>query len=267
MKVLLIDDEKFALEKLKHCIKTVNPDVEIFDFDNAKNMLKFASENICDVAFLDIEMPTITGTELARRLKDIQPKINIIFVTGYSEYMPDAFSLRASGYILKPATVNAVRTELDNLRYPVEERHSVGIYVHTFGNFDVFVNGKPIKFSRKPSKEILAYLVDRNGASATVAELASVLFGDQPYDRSRQKQMQVYIADMIKSLKSVNAHKIIEKSHNSISIDISKFTCDYYEFMKMTPWAVNQYHGEYMNNYSWAEFTLGWLENQSKKAF
>lgn len=264
MRIVLIDDEKFALEKLKHCVNSVRPEAETHTFISTNKMLDFVSQNFCDVAFLDIEMPTISGIELAKKLKDIQPQINIIFVTGYSEYMPDAFSIRASGYVLKPATEESVRAELDNLRYPTIGKND-GIYAHTFGSFEIFSNGNPIKFGRSYSKEILAYLIDKKGASATNAELAALLFGDQPYDRSRQKQMQVFISDMMKSLKAANAQGIIIKSRNNIAIDTRKLTCDYYEFLKFVPWAVNSYNGEYMNNYSWAEFTLGWLENQSHK--
>lgn len=76
-------------------------------------------ENSCDIAFLDIKMRGMTGIELARQLKDIQGDINIIFVTGFSEYSLNAFRLYASDYLLKPATPDAVRQELGHLRTPV----------------------------------------------------------------------------------------------------------------------------------------------------
>lgn len=76
-------------------------------------------ENSCDIAFLDIKMRGMTGIELARQLKDIQGDINIIFVTGFSEYSLNAFRLYASDYLLKSATPDAVRQELGHLRTPV----------------------------------------------------------------------------------------------------------------------------------------------------
>lgn len=76
-------------------------------------------ENSCDIAFLDIKMRGMTGIELARQLKDIQGDINIIFVTGFSEYSLNAFRLYASDYLLKPATPDAVRQALGHLRTPV----------------------------------------------------------------------------------------------------------------------------------------------------
>lgn len=74
------------------------------------------------MAFLDIEMPGMSGIALAQRLKELCPRGNLIFVTGFSQYMAEAFQLHASGYIRKPVTVKAVEEELRNLRYPVQER-------------------------------------------------------------------------------------------------------------------------------------------------
>lgn len=81
--------------------------------------MAWAEENVCDVAFLDIQMRSMTGLELAKQLKERQPNVNIIFVTGFSEYTGEAIQLHASGYIEKPVTEEKIRRELDNLRHPV----------------------------------------------------------------------------------------------------------------------------------------------------
>ena len=53
----------------------------------------------CDVAYLDIQMREMNGVILARKLKEIYPKVNIVFVTGYSQYTNEAFHLHASGLV------------------------------------------------------------------------------------------------------------------------------------------------------------------------
>lgn len=261
MLIYIIDDERLALENLKLCIKEAVTMAEVEAFSNADTLISAFSEKSCDVIFMDIHMPDIDGVTLAWKLKEINPKVNIIFVTGYDEYMQAALKMRASGYILKPATVQDVKEELDNLRFPVREIDDC-IFVHTFGNFDLFVNGELVKFSRKYSKEIFAYLIDKHGDGCTISEMASVIFEDMPYDRSKQKQMQVYISDMMKTLKSVGAEHIVNKTRNSISVNINEFVCDYYSFLNLENWAVNDYKGEYMLNYSWAEVTSGWLDKK-----
>ena len=183
MNILVVDDEYFALELMKRALVEVAPGENLYICQDVRGALRLAGENIIDVAFLDINMPEMNGIELALELKRIHPKINIIFATGYDTYMKQGIDLRMSGYLLKPIRTDDVRTELENLRNPIEWNREKRIKILTFGNFDVFVDGMPLKFERKQSKEILAYLVDKRGTSATYAELAAMLWEDEEYDR------------------------------------------------------------------------------------
>ena len=265
MKIIIVDDEEPAVKTLIKIINKIKPESEVNGFTSPKKALEFLEQNQADVAFLDVEMYGINGIELAKEIKDKCHNINIIFVTGYSEYALDAVSLRASGYLIKPASEEKVLEELENLRNPIKKNIKERIRVQTFGNFEIFVDNEPVTFRRAKSKEILAYLVDKKGSGVTNAELAAVLFEEKEYDRSLQKQMQVYISDMIKTLKEVNASEIVIKKYNSLSINPDAFQCDYYDFLKMDVNAINSYMGEYMINYSWSEFTTGMLEEKNKK--
>lgn len=265
MKIIIVDDEEPAVKTLIKIVNKIKPGSEVNGFTRPTKALEFLEENQADVAFLDIEMFGISGIELAKKFKDKCNNINIIFVTGYSEYALEAVSLRASGYLIKPASEDKVLEELENLRNPVEKNIKERVRVQTFGNFEIFVDNEPVTFRRSKSKEILAYLVDKKGAGVTNAELAAVLFEEKEYNRSLQKQMQVYISDMVKDLKEVNASDIIIKKYNSLSVNSEAFQCDYYDFLNMDINAINSYMGEYMINYSWSEFTTGMLEEKNKK--
>ena len=85
MNIIAVDDEKLALDVLVSTIHEVVSDAQIFGFRQPFDAISFAENESCDIAFLDIKMRGMTGLELAKRLKDINAKINIIFVTGYSE--------------------------------------------------------------------------------------------------------------------------------------------------------------------------------------
>lgn len=264
MRIIIVDDEEPAVKTLIKILNKVKPGSEINGFTSPTKALQFLDDNRADVAFLDIEMYGLNGIELAKRFKDKCHDINIIFATGYSEYALDAVSLRASGYVLKPVSEENVIEELENLRNPVKEEDNNRIRVQTFGNFEIFVNNEPLTFRRSKSKEILAYLVDKKGTGVTTAELAAVLFEEKEYDRSLQKQMQVYVSEMIKILKEADADNIVIKKYNSLSVNIDSFQCDYYDFLNMKVEAINSYMGEYMTNYSWAEFTTGILEEKRR---
>jgi two-component SAPR family response regulator len=265
MNILAIDDEYFALELMKRALEEVAVGSTVYLCRDVRSALDTAAKTKIDVAFLDIHMPEMNGVELARELKGINPKINIVFATGFSEYMKEGIDLRMSGYIMKPVTPEAVKVELENLRNPIEWSPEKRVKILTFGNFDVFVDGNPLKFDRKQAKEILAYLVDKRGTSATYSELAAVLWEDEEYDRTKQKNLQVYIASLVKTLQSVGIYDLILKNRQGILVNTKIVDCDYYRFLEGDTRAINSFTGQYMSAYSWAEFTVGYLENQLLK--
>jgi two-component SAPR family response regulator len=266
MRILALDDSELALELLVQSINEAVPEADVFSFCKPSELIEFAKEKPCDIAFLDIEIWGMNGLEVAKILKDVYAKTNIIFVTAYKRYMKSAYELYPSGYVLKPVTKEAVLREIDNLRHPVSYNPDARVRVQTFGNFDVFVEGKPLMFSRLKAKEAFAYLIDRKGSFITTAEIASVLWEERMYDRSLQNQTQVIIASMMKTLKDNGVKDIVIKERNQIAIDKSKIKCDYYDYLDWDIVAVNAYAGEYMTKYSWAEVTVGalWMRKENK---
>ena len=265
MNILAVDDEYYALELMKHALEEVAGGSTVYLCRDVRSALQIANEYKIDVAFLDIHMPEKSGVELARELKLLNPRINIVFATGFSEYMKEGIDLRMSGYIMKPVTAEAVKTELENLRNPIEWNQEKRIKILTFGNFDVFVDGAPLKFERKQAKEILAYLVDKRGTSASYAELAAAIWEDEEYDRTRQKNLQVYVASLVKTLNAVGIKDLILRNRQGLLLNTKIVDCDYYRFLEGDVRAINSFTGQYMNAYSWAEFTVGYLENQLQK--
>ncbi len=139
-----------------------------------------------------------------------------------------------------------------------EWKHSI-LKIQTFGNFEVFYEGRPVAFSRAKSKELLAYLIDRRGATVTTAEACGVIWEDKEYNFSLQRQFQTIVSDLIKSLKKHKCDHIIGRKRNCLSVDVSGLECDFYKLLAGDREAKAQYHGEYMSNYSWAELTAGFL--------
>ena len=105
MKIIAVDDERIALSGLKLILNKAVPQADIAAFRQAKEALAYACQTRVDIAFLDVRMQEMNGIFLAERLKETNPRINIIFVTGYDEYAREAISLHASGYITKPVTL------------------------------------------------------------------------------------------------------------------------------------------------------------------
>lgn len=251
MNILALDDEEIALEGLISAAKKAEPSAAIYSFRKPKEALEFCKTTSCEVALLDIRMRNMSGVELAKELKLLNPGINIIFTTGYADYMQEAFELHASGYLMKPITAEKVRKELDNLRCSVQPVGKNKVRFQTFGNFEVFIDGNPVKFKYNMTKEMLAYLVDRNGALCTNNEIMAALWGD--------KQSPSYLrslkADLMKVLKRAKCENIICSGYAKMGIVKEKVDCDYYDWLDGKIYAINLYRGEYMAQYSWGEIT------------
>lgn len=261
MKILLIDDELLALEMLTSAVREACPEAELHPFQKPSEALAFLQENPCDVAFLDIQMRGMTGLELAIKCKQMYPKINLIFATGYDIYTSEAMSMHASGYIMKPVTAQKVQYELENLRHPLVSRPDAKLLVKYFGNFNVTLpDGTPVLFTRAKSKEMLAYLVYRRGAPCTIRELGAALFEDSAYDRKQQVYLQKIASSMMQTLKQYDLSSIIHKNYNSIALNTAVIDCDYYRFLELDLSAVNAYTGEFLSQYTWAEFMTGYLD-------
>lgn len=261
MKVLIVDDEKLSLEELREYIETFHFVTQLYAFDNPFHAIEALKNYSIDVAILDIEMFGMNGIELAKQCKCIQPAIKIIFLTGYSNYAVKAFKIHANGYILKPASSEDIKEELIYAMDPIPNKVKGTIRIQTFGNFEVFVNGKPIEFERIKSKELLAYLVSRRGSYVSGDELLAILYEDKPITASAKSQLRNIIASLTRSLKNANAENLLLKRRNQLAIDTTSCICDYYEFLKGDIDTVNSFMGEFMSNYEWAEFITGYLEN------
>ena len=254
MTIFAVDDEPRALNILCRAIAEAEPGAEVTSFDSAASVLAAVEAGARpQVLFSDADMPGMSGVELARQLKLRYPELNVIFATGYDDYMRDALSLHVSGYLKKPITAEGVRQELDQLRHPIEPSPR-RVRIQTFGNFEVFIDGEPVAFARERTKELLAYLVDR-GTLCTTAQIAAVLGSDlsDSYIRKLRK-------DLFDTFRAAGCGDVLIQQWNKQGIRTDLVDCDYYDWKRGLPWAINSYHGEYMTQYGWAEMIHGPLE-------
>ena len=261
LRIICIDDEKLVLGLTVAMCRELPSKPEVVGFQTANESLQWLKENRADIAILDINMPDLDGITLAAKIKEVQPDVSVIFLTGYSEYAVDAFGLHASGYLLKPVSAERLAAEIDyamaGRKTPVPGK----ITVRTFGEFDVLVNGRPVVFSRARAKELLAYLIDRQGGFVTRANVFAALWEDGFYDRSMQKQLDVVIRSLRTTLEEYGIGDIVEVHKGSLRVVPERLDCDLYRFFKGEIGAVDAYRGEYMSAYSWASLTESYMDN------
>lgn len=260
MRAICVEDERLLMEDTLAMCRHLPAIAEAEGFVSPTEALLWVQSHSVDIALLDINMPGMNGLELAARIKAISPATAIIFVTGYSEFAKDAFAVRATGYLMKPITREALAKDVAyalSLRSPEQDKDNGEIVVKTFGSFDVFLHGRPIKFKIAKCKEILAFLVDRQGGSVTRPEISATLWESRPYDRKQQKQLDVYVRALKETLAEHGISRIFEMERGTLRVVPETFSCDAYRFFAGDPAAVNAYRGEYMSAYSWASLTDG----------
>ena len=117
--IIMVDDEKLILDGDIDILRDFFPNANINGFTTVQSVLAYAENNKVDLAFLDIEIGSMNGIELCRRLLKQNPRTNIIYLTGYSDYAIDAWTTGASGFLLKPLSGEKVLQAIGMLRYPM----------------------------------------------------------------------------------------------------------------------------------------------------
>jgi two-component SAPR family response regulator len=254
MIAIAVDDEVLMLGALTSAIEA-SPDItEVNKFSDCDAALEFIKEKPADIAFLDINMRGMGGLSLAEKIKGICPDCKIVFCTGYEEYAIPAFKLHASGYLLKPISAEDVQKEIDNI-IGVRQKEKP-LTVKCFGNFEVYVNNQKLSFKRLKTKELLAFLVDRNGAGMTAKQICAVLFDDDTDDNKNAAYLRQLVLDLKNTLKSAGADGVLCHETPCYRIDTSLLRCDYISYLES---GKPEFHGEYMTQYSWAEETCAML--------
>ena len=255
MIAIAVDDEALMLGALVAAIEESSDISAVTKFSDCDEALEFVRGNAIDVAFLDINMRGMGGLALAEKILEARPNCKIVFCTGYEEYAIPAFKLHASGYLMKPISAEDVQVEIDNIK-GVRQREKL-LTVKCFGNFEVYAKNEKLMFKRLKTKELFAFLVDRNGAGMTAKQICAVLFPDDTDDTKNAAYLRQLVLDLKNTLKSVGAEAVLCHETPCYRVDTGLIKCDYVSYLET---GKPEFHGEYMTQYSWAEDTCAMLE-------
>ena len=249
MRVILVDDEPLSLNLFKlECGNMPGFEVAGF-FDNGAEALAFAEKNPVDFALLDIDMPEMSGIELARRLRMIRPDMIVIFVTAHPEFAADAIHAKADFVVFKPYEREDILDALQRAKL-LSERQKKRVRFRTFGHFDMFVEGRLVNFKSSKAKELLALCVSRMGGEVTIGEMVDTLWADSG---DKGLGYRTTIKALVDTLKEVNAENILHRKRSTINLNADEFECDLCDFKAGKASAVGAFHGEFMQQYAWAQ--------------
>ncbi|MBQ6385653.1 MAG: response regulator [Lachnospiraceae bacterium] len=263
MNIFIVDNKKDTLNRVSGYIRDLQPDARVQCFRSSPEALAAARDEKVDVAFLGMTLSEMDGIIFGQYLKDLHPSVNLIYLTGRRGDAFDAMAVRASGCLLLPVTEESVGTELKELRNPPGQGEKKRVFAQTFGNFEFFVDGKPIAFKYTKTKEILALLVNNRGAQTTNGEIIASLWEDDGDPVKKTSYLCNLRQDLQNTLTRLKLTEIIIKQRGSMAIAADLIECDLYDWLEKKKQSRYQYLGDYMNQYSWGEFLHAELDEIS----
>jgi two-component SAPR family response regulator len=156
---------------------------------------------------------------------------------------------------MKPITSEAVQKEIDHIK-GVKATEKL-LTIQCFGHFEVLHDGQSLPFKRKKAKELLAVLVDRNGAGLTAKQICVILFSNDTDDAKNAAYLRQLVLDLKNTLKTIQAEAVFKHETPYYRIDTNLVKCDYLNFLEI---GKPEFYGEYMTQYSWAEETCAMLQ-------
>lgn len=154
-KILLLEDEHYTRRFIKKIILE-NPLVsEVFDTEKGNEAIRFAKKYQPDIALLDIELDEnekLSGLEVAKVIRHVSIQTEFVFITGYSKYALESFSVHPYDYILKPINIGHMMEVISFLVNKVEQ--SNGVNKNTKHSNKIVVKNKNERFFI-PTEEII----------------------------------------------------------------------------------------------------------------
>ena len=116
LKAVLVDDEQLARDELGYLLGQLGGVAVVGEAGNGPEALAAIDRLQPDVVFLDVQMPGLTGFEVARRLVERRAPAHVIFVTAYDQHAIEAFEVNAVDYLLKPVDPARLETAVERAR-------------------------------------------------------------------------------------------------------------------------------------------------------
>jgi two-component system, LytTR family, response regulator LytT len=116
LRALVVDDEPLAREEICYLLEEMGGVAVVAQAGNGPDAVEAVNEHEPDLVFLDVQMPGLTGFEVARRLVASGPPVAIVFVTAYDQHAIEAFEVNAVDYLLKPVDSGRLETAVQRVR-------------------------------------------------------------------------------------------------------------------------------------------------------
>lgn len=233
IRVMMVDDELPALKMAESILRSFE-EIEICGaFSEQDDLLEALPLIDVDLIFMDIKMPGMHGMELAGRVNEIKPEVEIVFATAYDHYAVEAFETEAIDFVLKPMTEERIRKTLD--RYLKRRKNSKNkkasqlFKVNFFGRFVVQTElGEKLKFRTAKAEELFAFLIHHQGQLVSKEKIFEELWFDRDTERA-QSIFYTTLYQLRKDLDNFGLNNIIQSSRKDGGICTLTWFPDYWD--------------------------------------
>lgn len=222
-------------------ITAVTKENEVLKFNDEKDFLFFLQRKSEEVPVIIIHSDNFTENKISER--EIRQLCSDCAICSYSS----------------PSAINRLKNYLNGQKKRIK--------IICFGNFDVFdSNGKRIKFHRRFSKELLAYLIYRNGSSCSIAEINDVVNDCRSFkeeEREFHRISQSYLS-MRQDFQALGIN-ILSSEKGKYAVDMSQLEGDYIRYLEEPQSLLHLYKGEFMAQYPWSDKLNTYFEIEFNK--
>ena len=253
MNVLAVLENETMMQPMAELFGRTAPDVELMCFGSTPPALAAARSTPIDVAVIDAVLPELSGLDFGEYLKELYPEVNLIYLTRDRAVGFDALRQHASGILMKPVIESELKQELADLRYGNAQKREKRLFAQTFGNFELFADGRPVVFKYSKTKEMVALLINNRGAQTTNGEIIATLWEDDGDPEKKASYLSNLRQDLQNTFTKLKLNGILIKQRGSLAIAADRIECDLYDWLEKRQNSRYHYLGDYMNQYSWPE--------------
>ncbi|WP_127585734.1 response regulator [Paenibacillus koleovorans] len=232
MKVIVVDDEYYALRNLKSKLEKME-DVEVVAmYEDPATALEEMSSMQPDLALLDIEMPEIDGITLLGMMFKKRPEMDFVFTSAHHAYVSDTLETKALDFLVKPVKYEQLYVTLEKIK---KIRSKSGMRrkmeIKCFGDFAVLIDGQLIddNWRTKKTEELLAYLLCMNGKYVSRERIINDLWPDLEMNKG-YANLYTTQYNLKKRFDAYGIHHLIKSRLGNIWLNIEDIKVDLLEF-------------------------------------
>jgi len=219
VKILIVDDEELARARLLRMLGTLEYK-QIKEAQDADEAIALCKEEKFDLVFLDINMPKVSGLELGYELKYINPDVSIIFQTAYEEHALKAFDIGAVAYLVKPYSVDQLKSALERIKVPKAEKEDTRL-LSKYGDSYLLLKPEEIHYVKADLSEVM--IRTGKGFSYYGQKISDLYERLEPFGFVRIHRSYLININEIKEIETIEQSKLrFSFRNNSDNIESSK---------------------------------------------